>query len=276
MTRCRPLPLLAAALLLAACSSLSPRVAPAPTAADREQHAAAQAYLELFTNRNRDMGGFKGIGNISLSTGETIQSFRTAWMGEPSGRLRIEILNIAGQPMVSFADDGQWVTLLTRHPLRFEKKRSSGGLLRHFLGVPLETRDWVALIIGQAPLRDHHEVRLTPPAAAGEAAIPENGGILELRQRWGRTVERIHFLRQGAEADIRCVELFDYWGALVLRVLFENITDVDGFRLPDRLMLTNGRGSRVHIEIQRRWTGIDPDPSLFTLAPPGPSVSPTH
>jgi hypothetical protein len=64
------------------------------------------------------------------------------------------------------------------------------------------------------------------------------------------------------------VETFYLNGDLKYRAEFNTMQDIQGYRVPSRLVLTTDDGSGFQLDVERYWAGVSVSPSLFVLTPP--------
>jgi len=232
----------------------------------------ARAVLDALVNLNSGLDSFKGIGKATFRSNGTRQSVRVAWMGSGRDRIRIEVLDPAGRPVVSFANDGDWVYLLSRNPPRFYKKRSAGASLKNVLAIPVQSNDIIALISGRAPLREYRSVHLILSEenenrpGTGRDNPPAAERVLVLKRFWGLVVQKIFF--DEALNEIRQVEIYDTLGSLAYRAVFESMQNIDGYRVPSALLISNDADAAFRLDIRRYWADVRVEPSQFVLIPP--------
>ena len=174
-------------------------------------------------------------------------------------KLRIEIRTISGQPAASLANDGQWLYLHLHQEQRYHKRRSTGRNLETIFSIPVEFRDIVDLLAGRVPVRDHHRVSISTNPA-------QEGYILVLSRKWRGDIEKIYLDKEKARVDQ--IELLDHQGSVVYRVKFEARQRVGGFLIPTALIITNQKGDRLRIDMERFWPNAAVLPSMFVLSPP--------
>ena len=116
----------------------------------------AQGLIAAIQSNNDTLKTFKGIGKVKLSKKGKIQGARIAWVGSDPGRLRLEILAITGQPIVSLASDGDWVYLNIHDRQRFYRKRTTDANLNNIVSIPVKSSDVLHLLAGRIPVRAHN------------------------------------------------------------------------------------------------------------------------
>jgi hypothetical protein len=91
------------------------------------------------------------------------------------------------------------------------------------------------------------------------------GDILILKDKWGNVLEKI-YLNQ--KHDVQTIEMFNTTGALLYRVQFYKMQQIDTYRVPFRLKVFNDEGQGFMLDLNRYWADARVPPSVFTLTPP--------
>ena len=241
------------------CSLLPDRPAVPRDLPAEAEDALARLLIDRLSTVNQHLETFKGIGRFRLRNEKGTFTSRVAWAAATDGRLRIEVLGIGGQPLASFATDGTWFFALTRDPLRFYKKQTGSASLDRLISIPVKTRDILSILAGRVPLYPHSAARVH----TGKAG---SGYVLELKKRWHGTIEKIYF-----DAENKAVtqfEVFDSAGALVYRTVYGNISEINGYRIPATLVLSDAGPVNFQLEIQRFWPDVSLTDAVFTLEAP--------
>jgi hypothetical protein len=68
--------------------------------------------------------------------------------------------------------------------------------------------------------------------------------------------------------NVRAVEMFDADGFPMYRAVLDRIKQIDGYRIPFRVVLSNDEGTVFKLDIEKYWADIPVDPSVFVLKPP--------
>jgi len=216
-----------------------------------------QALIERLKRNNSDLKTFKGVGSLRLKNDGNLQTLRVAWMGESPEKLRIEALAISGQPMASFAGDGEWLYFLFHAEKKYYKKRYEKGF-DQFLSIPVHPREMIALLSGKIPVEAHHTVDLIND--------PDSPGyILILKKRWQGIVEKIYL--DSEKQEVLKIECFDGQGALSFRVQRDQFQAVTGFNIPFLIHASDNDGSFFELTVQRCWTNVPVDPEGFAIYP---------
>lgn len=250
--------LVSVAVLLSGCGSLFRK------ASDPEELSAmAEARMVLLTlvSQNDKLASFKGIGKIKVwQNGKIRIDERIAWIGSETVKLSIVIL-ISGHPAVRLASDGKWFYYYeTRQdePI-FKKSPATDATLQRIVSIPIKTSDIIQLLAGRAPLREHQVALLHRQSS-------ETGYVLTLKKRWGGIVEKV-FLEED-KSQVHRIEFFNRSGGLIYRARFDEMQNVNGYRVPSKLSVSSEEGISVQLEIQKYLADVPVSPSMFVLNPP--------
>ena len=248
--------LLMTCIFLCSCAGLIGR---APEKATVAIEIEAQGLIAAIQSNNDTLKTFKGIGKLKLSKKDKIQRARIAWIGSDSGRLRLEILTITGQPLASLASDGDWVYLNTHDRQRFYRKRTTDANLKNIVSIPVKSSDVLDLLAGRIPVRGHDQ-----------AAVIKNesgkGYVLLLKKGAKRVIERIYF--DETKKLIQKVEILNSNGSLGFRATLEKMQTIDGYNVPLVLRIVNDEGVNFQLDVQKYWANVPVSPSVFALRPP--------
>ena len=269
---------------LSACSTIAPMVPGGP--GDLKTLSEAGEIVSYLKNQNLHLKTFKGMGRITfLENGKKDLTTRVAWAGSVPDRLRVVLRSVSGQPVVSVASDGQWIYLVDHTRGKFYKKHSKDSTMKRFFSIPVTPEDIVHLLAGRVSVDKYDSAAVlrnngSPGPMSGSPSScrtavsnqeapcePEDGYILVLKKGWGgNTCQKIYL--DANRKQVRKVENFYLTGDLKYRAEFKTMQDIDGYRIPSRLVLTADDGSGFQLDVDRYWTGVSVSPSLFVLTPP--------
>ena len=246
------------AVLLAACSSLSRK-----TSKPEDLAAIAEARMVLLTlsSQNEKLRNFKGIGKIRVwYRGKNKIDEKIAWIGSDTVKISIVVL-ISGYPAIKIASDGKWVYYYEAGngaPL-YAKYPATNATLQRIVSVPIKISDIITLLAGRTPLREHHSVLL-------HRQDSDIGYVLTLKKRWYGIVEKIYLAED--KKQVRQIEFFNRFGSLIYRARFDEMQTVNSYQVPASLSISNDESMAFQLEVQRYWTGIPVNSSMFVLKPP--------
>lgn len=258
--------LLFSGFYLQACSYLSAggRASPTLDLSPSELAVArneARKLLEILNNTNNGLNTFKGVGKIRLWRNDNVQiAERVVWAGARPSRLSIVVL-ASGQPGPRLATDGKYLYYLDlrerNHP--FKKIRTADASLEKVLSLPVKSSDIIELLRGRVPLYEFS-------SAAVIRARSAEGYVLILEKRRRGVVEKIYL--DGNKKNARKIEVFDSNGGLRYRAELKSVKNIEGYRVPLRLEISNEAGEGFCLEIDRYLANAPVSPSLFVLKPP--------
>jgi hypothetical protein len=162
--------------------------------------------------------------------------------------------------------------------------------MKRFFSIPVTSDDIVNLLAGRVSVDNYDSavvLRNGPPGSMSgspstmsgspsscrtalsnqeEPCAHEHGYILVLKKGWGNTCQKIYL--DASRKQVRKVEIFYLTGDLKYRAEFKTMQDIEGYRVPSRLVLTTDDGSGFQLDVDRYWAGVSVSPSLFVLTPP--------
>ncbi len=240
--------LLIAALALHGCAGILP---------GPEDDPLARGTIADLNGRNPELAQFKGLLEIRLeSAGQPSMAGRAGWAGAVPDRMRIEWLNMLGQPILSLAADGRTITLISHAEQRYRRLAQSSAALKQLIGIPVTVEDLIALMRGRPLLPDF--------TAARESSSGDGGRTILLKDRWYNTMAALTFSGDQLVSE----QLFTPRGEARYRIEWLQWQQVDRFTIPRRILLTAPTGERLAISVVRFWPRASFGPSTFFLERP--------
>lgn len=281
-TRRLAIPLFIGVFFFSACSTIAPMVPGG--SGDLKTLSEAGEIVSYLKNQNLHLKTFKGMGRVTFWENEKKElTTRVTWAGSVPDKFRIVLRNFLGQPVLSVASDGQWIYLVDHTRGKFYKQHSKDSTMKRFFSIPVTSDDMVNLLAGRVsvdnydsaavlrndgspgPMSDSPSCR-TAKSNQEESCESEHGYILVLKKGWGNTCQKIYL--DASRKQVRKVEIFYLTGNLKYRAEFKTMQDIEGYRVPSRLVLTSHDGSGFQLDVDRYWAGVSVSPSLFVLTPP--------
>jgi outer membrane biogenesis lipoprotein LolB len=267
---------------LSACSGLTARIS--ERSKDLKALSEARELISVLKNQNLELKTFKSVGRITFWENEKKNlTTRIALVGSAPDRLRIVLQSVSGQPVASFASDGQWLYLFSHAQGKFYKKRATNSILKSFFSIPIKSDDIFDILAGRIPVNQHDSAVIIKDTTyrhlhtyssqrhegrprLGETDAIEAGYVLVLKKGWGNVCEKIYL--DAGKKDVHKVEVFDLTGALAYRAEFNRMQNVNGYKVPSSLVFSNDDGSGFQVDVDRYWADVSVSPSIFVLTPP--------
>lgn len=226
--------------------------------------AEARKLLAILDNTNNGLNTFKGVGKIRLWHDNTVQiAERVVWAGAQPSSLSIVVL-ISGQSGPRLATDGKYLYYLDLREEKqpYKKIRTTDASLEKILSLPVTSSDIIELLRGRVPLYKFSSAALIRAQPAEDYVM-----ILEKRRRG--VVEKVYLDEN--KKDVRKIEVFDSNGRLRYRAELKSLQNIEGYRVPLQLEISNQAGEGFLLEIDRYLANVSVSPSLFVLKPPASS-----
>lgn len=255
----RIIPAFVLVCLLSSCAALKP--ARELTVTPAERTAQVRDLLSTLKTQNEALVNFKGIGNITIrQNGLTQFDQRVAWIGEKPEKFSIAVL-ISGYPAVKLAADGHWLYYLEiqGQQTRFRKMATSDPDLKRLISISVSISDIIALLSGRIPLPQFDAVIFNQEISDQQIA-------LVLTDSWWGIRQKIVY--DASLSRIQRVEVYHRSGSLRYRAEVETTQPVGGFKVPQRLRLSNEDGIDFLLDIHRYWVNVEVPPEVFVLTPP--------
>ena len=246
------------AIFFSACSFFTERIVESPPELlDTATIIEIDNLLSNIRLKNRDLKTFKGIGKITFweKDNECITS-RIAWVGSDPELIRIAILNISGQPLLSLANDGQWFYFLSHTDNSFYKKRSSYSVLEKVIQIPLKPVEMISFLAGRIPLYEYHTANIT--------RNKKQGYVIVLKKS-GNVIQKIYLNED--KKNVRKVEMFDKNGNFLYSLEIAGLQKINEYHVPVQIIASSDNGNGFKIDIHKYWTDVSVNPSMFVLTP---------
>ena len=225
-----------------------------PQSIQPQKTDAAEAIIYGLKNRNSALKTFKGTGTIKLYNKGIRQTTRLAWAGSLPDKIRIEILSLAGRPDLSIAGNGRKLYFLFHQNRKIYKKAFNADLNK-LISIPVKTTEIITLLSGRIPI-------LKYKTALFKKTPAPNTSVIILKNAEEEILEKI-FLAAN-EKDVRRIEIFNPKGSLRYAAAFNGIRKINAYSVPTGFELSD-KDAVVHISIDKYWTDIIIDQSVFTL-----------
>jgi outer membrane lipoprotein-sorting protein len=223
-----------------------------------QRDMAAERLVKRLKQTNAGLVRFKCVANLALASPKRpLQSFRTAMAGVLPDRLRIDLISPYGGSAGAIASDGKHFYIVMYRSHEYYKKRFGNGSLRRLIDVDITVGDLLDLMVGRIPIDDEWWPRLKP-------AEDNTGSELILRDRWGRTRQRIILDTDGRPARSTW---FDSRQQMTFTAAFAGWQEIEGFVLPRKIDLTGKGGERVSVALRHYTVNAALNDRIFILPP---------
>ena len=237
-----------AVLFIAAC---------ARTPAVPKTSNAAQATIDRLLLLNQGLIDLKGIGQMKLHGSNQSISARMAWAGTFPDKLRMDIMGSPGVNLATLASNGEYVYLKLYQENRFYKKDNEKALFKGIVNIPITVREVVQILGGKIPIAPHQSAVLKD--------IDSDHATLELIDRWGNTCQRVFLSsNQGRPTGF---EMIKTDGTVSYRTEFAEMMDLQQFKVPKHLVLSNTKGDRFELQVEKYWVNQPLPLSRYSLHP---------
>ena len=279
------IPLFIGVFFFSACSIIAPVGPKGPGDLMTLPDSKAGEIVSYLKKQNLHLKTFKGMGRITFWKNEKKDlTARVVWAGSVPDKFRIALRSLAGQPAISVASDGRWIYLVNHTRGKFYKQHSEDCTMKRFFSIPVTSDDIVSLLTGRVSVDNYDSAVVLRnglfsssmsgrPSSCGamvsnqeKPCEPEHGYILVLKKGWGNTCQKIYL--DAGRKQVRKVEFYSLTGNLKYRAEFKTMQDIEGYRVPSRLVLTTDEGSGFQLDVDRYWADVSVSPSLFVLTPP--------
>jgi hypothetical protein len=263
---------------ISGCTGLSHRI----SEESKEFHSSSEAkeIISILVSQNHTLKTIKGVGKITFLEKEI--TTRIAWVASTPDKIRITLSSVSGHPMISAATDGQWFYFFSHATGDFYKKRPTNFNMKRFFSISIKSEDIVNILLGRIPVVEYDSAGLMEDRSIkGLSAINsksvevsslnkdikgnKNSSVLLLKNKWGNVREKIYL---NDRQDAHKIEMFDSTGALVYRLELIRMQEIQSYRVPYRLKVSNDDGMGFQLDLDRYWADAVVSPSVFTLAPP--------
>ncbi|MBW2602915.1 MAG: hypothetical protein JRE28_01190 [Deltaproteobacteria bacterium] len=266
---------------ISACTGLPHRIS--EESKEFRPPSEAEAIISILKSQNHKLKTIKGVGKITfLEKEEKEMTTRIAWVASTPDKIRITLSSVSGHPMISAASDGRWFYFVAHASGDFYKKRPTNFNMKRFFSVSIKSEDIVDILFGRIPVVEYDSTDLIKDRSLKgrsgkdlestevsslnkDIKVNPNSRVLLLKNKWGNVREKI-YLKDGQDAHK--IEMFDSTGALVYRLKLIGMQEINSYRVPNRLKVSNDDGAGFQLDLDRYWVDSAVSPSVFTLTPP--------
>lgn len=215
----------------------------------------SQELLETVISTNQELESIKGIGRIELLLNNKPETFTATWGGLQPDRLRLDVLSPTGQPVISFACDGEQIYLLSYSDNKLYRRKAAGNGLKKIVAIDISVADFLDIICGRIPIGDIDGARMEERE--------DLGPLLVVHDRSRNYIDTIFFDMD--QCTINEFERRSRSGKLLFHVVFESWMRVNGFSLPKSISIRDEKSGDVRVDARRVWVNPEMNDGQFVL-----------
>ncbi len=183
------------------------------------------AYLADIKAKNRSVTDVSGFAKLRIESDQKTTNSRNVFLVKRPGRIRIETLGFLSRPVLFFTADPDRMQLYAVENNSFFSGETSAENFSRIIGLPLELAEIVESFLGQPPLHDCPDKRITSTVKEGKFVFTV---------ACGNFYERIY-----VDPEVRRIshyELFEN-GAPVYAYSFFQFQNIDGTVFPLKIKI---------------------------------------
>ncbi|MEJ2155777.1 MAG: lipoprotein insertase outer membrane protein LolB [Desulfobacteraceae bacterium] len=221
--------------------------------------AHARMLLERLLQNNPTLTQYKGLAGVQMQLNGRSQSSRIAFAAVQPNKMRVEILNMMGTPLVSLTGNGENVTLFSHGRRKYYRFRQTRSALFSLIEVPIGIEDLQNLLAGRVPVPPYVSVQ----SLTEHPSTPDN--VLILTNRWNGIVARLQL--DPSNHGVKALKVLDADGELQYRIQWLKWREIGGYRVPSKLVIESTNTQQVTLTLDRFWPNANVSPSTFELEP---------
>jgi len=214
-------------------------------------------FLSRLKQERKKAGTFKGVGDLWVrGRGGVQQAMHIAWIGREPDDLRIEVLGMWAQPLITLLVRGDtfWAYIIKNRTV-FRGKNTSKNVSR-IIGIPIQSKDLMAVLSGKSPLSTFQSAE----AYINKAHQP----CVTLYGPRKKRRQEICFLDESS-GTITKVTRFNVSGDLQYVIGFENFKSVGPDLIPFRIRIVESGGPWLSLDIKKLETQVPVPDQAFSL-----------
>ncbi len=218
----------------------------------------ARQMVEKLYAYNSELKQFKSLAKTRVESSERKLAGRVALAAAAPNQMRVEWLNIMGQPLISLAGDGRTISIISHSGKRIYRRRQSPTALEPLIQIPMGIEDLQNLLAGRPPLSNFVSAQLVEKHDAVD--------VIALKNRWHSTLARLHIDR--SQQQVQMMRNYDTDGTLHYQIDWLQWQTIKGYTIPRKVMVSAASGIRLTFTVERFWPDVDLPASTFVLSLP--------
>ena len=232
--------------LFAGCAHLFPAV---------PENPQARQILVRLSGNNSELKRFKALAHVRMELDGRGVSGRIAMAAVVPDKLRIEWLNLMGQPLTCLAGDGEMITIFSYTDNKVHRLRQSPTAMEKLIHIPIGIEDLQRILTGRFPLPADVAVQLEE--------APNDIDILILRNRWHNIVASLRVDR--LTSRVLDMKTFSGQGDLLYEIQWAQWQHEGAYLVPVKVVFESKSRQRVELTMDRFWPDVDVPESIFKL-----------
>jgi outer membrane biogenesis lipoprotein LolB len=223
-----------------------------------QEQSQARQILNRLTENNAGLERFKALAHVRMERDGQIVSGRIAVAATVPNKLRIEWLNLMGQPLTSLSGDGEMITVFSRSDNQVHRLRQSSTAMEPLIHIPIGIEDLQKILLGRIPFPADAAVQLKES--------PNEIDILILKNRWHNIVTTLQVDRQ--TLLVLAMKAFNGQGDLLYEVRWGQWQNEGEYLVPFKVVFESESRQRLILTVDRFWPDVDVPESIFKLDVP--------
>jgi len=221
---------------------------------------SVSSIIDLISERNNKIKNIRGIANINIISSNSTQRVKEAIVVNGDSHIRLESLNITGQPSLIMVSDSNAVTIYNINENRFYKGDASPEVLHKITGIYLSPLEIANLLTGRQSIENNRieDMRL---------AKENSAYILRTQSSGSKSYNEIRF--EPTNLSTTTIKSYDDTGKIVKFITFSDYRKAGEYLFPfKRQILLPPRGLSMTVEYTDLEINTEMEESVFNLTIP--------
>ena len=222
------------------------------------ENSHGRQILQGLAGINAGLTRYKALAHIRIESDGQVISGRIAMAGILPGKLRIEWLDMMGQPLTTLAGDGETITIFSRIDNSTHRLRQSPKALEQLIHIPIGIEDLQTIMVGRLPLPVDVAVQIKE--AQGET------DKLVLKNRWHNVVATLQADRSTARA--LAMQTFSAQGEPLYEIQWLQWRNEGNYIVPVKMTFESESVQLLTLTTDRFWPDAEVPETVFKLDAP--------
>jgi len=221
---------------------------------------SVSSIIDLIGERNNKIKNIRGIAKINIISSNSTQRLKEAIVVHGDSHIRLESLNITGQPSIIMVSDSNAVTIYNINENRFYKGDASSEVLHKITGIYLSPFEIANLLTGRHPIENKkiEDMHLTKENRVY---------ILRTQLSGSKSYNEMQF--EPNNLSIITIKRYDDTGKVIKFITFSDYKKVGEYLFPfKRQILLPPKGLSMTVEYTEIEINTEIEESVFNLTIP--------